>query len=143
MQLLPGTGKQMARQLGMDWQGSLMLLDPGTNIRLGTRYLAQQAQRFEGSTWLASAAYNAGPTPVQRWRAARGGLPVDVFIETIPYRETREYVTRVAAFSVIYDWRRNGEVRSLSSRLGMPAGQGSGTPVDASRREVVFPGSAR
>ncbi len=139
MQLLPGTGKQMARQLGLDWRGTSMLLEPQTNIRLGTRYLAQQAARFQGSTWLASAAYNAGPTPVERWLAERGGLPADVFIETIPYRETREYVTRVEAFSVIYDWRRNGEVRPLASRLGIPAGQGPGRPVDASRRQVVCP----
>lgn len=136
MQLLPGTGQQMARQLGMDWQGTRMLLDPQTNIRLGTRYLAQQAERFQGRTWLAAAAYNAGPTPVERWLAERGTLPADVFIETIPYRETREYVTRVEAFSVIYDWRRNGEVRPLSGRLGLPVGRGSGS------RQVVCPQGA-
>lgn len=142
MQLLPGTGQQMARQLGMDWQGTRMLLDPGTNIRLGTRYLAQQADRFEGSTWLASAAYNAGPTPVKRWLAERGTLPADVFIETIPYRETRDYVTRVAAFSVIYDWRRNGEVQPLSGRLGVPAGPGAGKPVATGPRQVTCPQTA-
>ena len=136
MQLLPGTGQQMARQLGLDWQGTRMLLDPQTNIRLGTRYLAQQAGRFQGRTWLASAAYNAGPTPVERWLAERGTLPADVFIETIPYRETRDYVTRVEAFSVIYDWRRNGQVRPLSSRLGMPVGQGPGNTAAAGPRQV-------
>ncbi|MBL8201490.1 MAG: transglycosylase SLT domain-containing protein [Chromatiales bacterium] len=141
MQLLPGTGQQMARQLGLDWRGTSMLLDPQTNIRLGTRYLAQQAARFQGSTWLASAAYNAGPTPVERWLAERGALPADVFIETIPYRETREYVTRVEAFSVIYDWRLNGQVRPLSSRLALPGPRGSGTaPAGAPLRAVVCPG---
>ncbi len=139
MQLLPGTGKQMARQLGLDWRGTSMLLEPQTNIRLGTRYLAQQAARFDGSTWLASAAYNAGPSPVQRWLAARGTLPADVFIETIPYRETREYVTRVEAFSVIYDWRLNGQVRSLSSRLAIPGGRGFASAAQAGLRQVTCP----
>lgn len=139
MQLLPGTGQQMARQLGLDWQGSRMLLDPETNIRLGTRYLAQQAERFQGRTWLASAAYNAGPTPVQRWLAERGNLPVDLFVETIPYRETRDYVTRVAAFSVIYDWRLNGQVQPLASRLGMSAGKSTGKPAGAALRQVACP----
>ncbi|MEO7385367.1 MAG: transglycosylase SLT domain-containing protein [Gammaproteobacteria bacterium] len=139
MQLLPGTGKQMARQLGLDWRGTSMLLEPQTNIRLGTRYLAQQAALFDGRTWLATAAYNAGPTPVQRWLAQRGNLPADVFIETIPYRETREYVTRVEAFSVIYDWRLNGQVRPLSSRLAIPGGGESTIPVQASLRQVVCP----
>ncbi len=141
MQLLPGTGKQMARQLGLDWRGTSMLLDPQINIRLGTRYLAQQASRFQGSTWLASAAYNAGPTPVERWLAERGTLPADVFIETIPYRETREYVTRVEAFSVIYDWRLNGQVRPLSSRLAIGGDRDGGKHKTAVLRQVVCPGS--
>jgi soluble lytic murein transglycosylase len=147
MQLLPSTGKRMARQLGINWRGTSMLLDPETNIRLGTRYLAQQAEQFEGSPWLASAAYNAGPTPVQRWLAERKALPADLFIETIPYRETREYVARVLAFSVIYDWRLNGTVRPLSSRLPDPGRRpGSGPDYKASGgaavRPVVCPASA-
>ena len=120
MQLLPGTGQQMARQLGIPWSGTRMLLDPQANIRLGTRYLSQQAARFGGSPWLASAAYNAGPAAVQRWLDARHALPADVFIETIPYRETREYVMRVMAFSVIYDWRLSGKAHPLSARLPAP-----------------------
>lgn len=125
MQLLPATGRQMARELGVPWTSSAMLADGPTNIRLGTRYLAQQADRFNGSMWLASAAYNAGRTPVQRWWQERGSLPPDLFIEAIPYRETREYVMRVLAFSVIYDWRLNGQVRTLSSRLAMPFNAGT------------------
>ena len=143
MQLLPATGQQMARQLGMNWRGSSMLLDPATNIRLGTRYLAQQADRFEGSPWLATAAYNAGPAPVQRWLADRGALPADVFIETIPYRETREYVARVLAFSVLYDWLLNGKVVPLSSRLAASNQRDSAAPPTvARRRSVVCPVAA-
>jgi soluble lytic murein transglycosylase len=144
MQLLPGTGQRMARQLGVNWRGTSTLLDPETNIRLGTRYLAQQAEQFQGSPWLASAAYNAGPTPVQRWLTERESLPADVFIETIPYRETREYVARVLAFSVIYDWRLNGNARPRSARLPDPGrrparGRADEVPGGAAVRPVVCP----
>jgi soluble lytic murein transglycosylase len=137
MQLLPGTGQAMARELKLPWGGTGSLFDPETNIRLGTRYLSQQAERFAGSPWLATAAYNAGPAPVQRWLGSRGTLPADVFIETIPYGETREYVTRVLAFSVIYDWRLYGKTRRMSSRLPEPGQRYAGVPSPQSAREVV------
>ncbi len=63
------------------------------------------------------AAYNAGPTPTARWQGQRPGFDPDLWIETISYKETREYVARVLAFSVIYDWRLNGDALPLSDRL--------------------------
>jgi len=141
MQLLPATGQQMARQLGVSWRGTTTLLDPQTNIQLGSRYLAQQSERFQGSALLATAAYNAGPTPVKRWLAERGALPADVFVETIPYRETRDYVARVQAFSVIYDWRLHGKVRPLSSRLTLPGGR-KPSAKEVGLRSVVCPTTA-
>ncbi|TCS98877.1 hypothetical protein B1808_03600 [Pseudofulvimonas gallinarii] len=129
MQLLPGTARSMAQQLGVTWTGTSSLYQPEFNIRLGTRYLSQQASRFGNSPWLASAAYNAGPAPVQRWLSQRSDRPADVFIETIPYHETREYVARVLAFSVIYDWRLHGKVRPLSSRLPDPGQPYAGVPA--------------
>ena len=77
---------------------------------------------------------------MQRWLTARRGLPADVFIETIPYRETREYVMRVMAFSVIYDWRLTGKAHPLSGRLsdpGVPYVAGGAEAV----RKVVCPAS--
>ena len=117
MQLLPGTGAQVARSYGLPWNGGDSLYDPVVNVQLGTRYLAQMAQRYNGAPWLASAAYNAGPIKVDQWLAARGTLPPDVFTATIPYKETREYVARVMAFSVIYDWRLSGSAVPLDQRL--------------------------
>ncbi|MGB3748786.1 MAG: transglycosylase SLT domain-containing protein [Rhodanobacter sp.] len=142
MQLLPSTGALVARAAGLPWNGGASLYDPVVNIALGTRYLAQMAQRFDGSAWLASAAYNAGPNRVDVWLAARGTLAPDLFVATIPYKETREYVARVMAFSVIYDWRLNRAVVPLARRMG-PIGQrhappGPGTP----RRAVECPAAA-
>ncbi|WP_243042893.1 transglycosylase SLT domain-containing protein [Dyella sedimenti] len=123
MQLLPGTAALVAKRNGLPWGGGDTLFDPVTNIVLGTRYLAQMAERFGGSIWLASAAYNAGPNKVDQWLDARGSLAPDLFVATIPYKETREYVARVMSFAVIYDWRQHGNAMTLSERM-TPIGQG-------------------
>jgi soluble lytic murein transglycosylase len=117
MQLLPGTGALTARRIGLAWQGGESLFDPSTNITLGTAYLRQMVDHFGGMPYLAIAAYNAGPAPVERWMAQRSALDPDFFIESIPYKETREYVARVLAFSVVYDWRLNGKAAPVSDRL--------------------------
>lgn len=117
MQLLPGTGALTAQRIGQPWAGGDSLYEPTTNITLGTAYMRQMLDRFSGFPYLAIAAYNAGPLPVQRWMQARPQLEPDFFVESIPYKETREYVARVLAFSVVYDWRLNGTAASLSDRL--------------------------
>jgi soluble lytic murein transglycosylase len=136
MQLLPGTAAQLARSEKISYGGAADLFDPDTNIMLGTRYLGKVAARFDGSPWLGSAAYNAGPEAVDRWVNARDTLDPDFFIETIPYKETREYVSRVLAFSVIYDWRLHGATLSLSSRLPR-VGQAYEPPGEKSVRKAV------
>ena len=142
MQLLPDTGAAVARRHGLDWGGGDTLYDPAINIALGTRYLAELAGRFSGSPWLASAAYNAGPNRVDQWLAARGTLAPDLFVATIPFKETREYVARVMAFSVIYDWRLHGNAVPLATRMGA-IGQPYGRPnATTPRRAVDCPTSA-
>jgi len=130
MQLLPGTGALTAKRLGLPWAGGDSLYQPETNIRLGTAYLRQMLDRFNGLPYLAIAAYNAGPSPVQRWQLARGSLEPDFFIEAMPYKETREYVARVLAFSVVYDWRLNGDATGLSERMlgRLPTDRGARRP---------------
>ncbi|RUL74982.1 lytic murein transglycosylase [Dyella choica] len=122
MQLLPSTAATVARRNGLPWNGGDSLYDPATNIELGTRYLAQMAGRFNGSLWLASAAYNAGAARVDQWVTARSMLPPDLFVATIPFKETREYVARVMYYSVIYDWRLHGKAAPISTRM-LPIGQ--------------------
>jgi len=142
MQLLPSTAALVAKRNGISWGGGDTLFDPVTNIILGTRYLAQMAQRFSGSIWLASAAYNAGPGKVDQWLEARGALPPDLFVATIPYKETREYVARVMSFAVIYDWRQHGNAVTLSQRL-TPIGQGFNlASVNGERKLVGCPVAA-
>lgn len=119
MQLLPSTAAAVAKREGVPWRGAADLEQPALNIRLGTRYLAERRDRYDGRLWLAAAAYNAGPAPVERWLAARPDLPPDLWSETVTFRETREYITRVMAFSVIYDWRLGRGMTRVSTRMGL------------------------
>jgi soluble lytic murein transglycosylase len=136
MQLLPGTAKLVARRSGLPYDGPASLYEPAINIPLGTQYLANLAARFNGSPWLASAAYNAGPGNAQRWVDARGNLDPEVFILSMPFNETRDYVTRVLSFATIYGWRLNGDPVPVSSRL--PAiGTPYDPPADPARKQVV------
>ncbi|HVI24898.1 MAG TPA: transglycosylase SLT domain-containing protein [Xanthomonadaceae bacterium] len=117
MQVLPTTGMAVARRLGLAWGGAQSLYDPDTNIVLGTAYLRQLLDKYGGQPYFAIAGYNAGPTPLARWQAQRPGMDPDFWIETISYKETRDYVARVLAFSAIYDWRLNGNALPLSERM--------------------------
>jgi soluble lytic murein transglycosylase len=95
MQLLPSVGKSLARQEGIDHFQTFQLLDPATNIRLGTRYLRQTLSKFGGVTEYALAAYNAGDDRVLDWQAAGPYQGIDEFVESIPFTETREYVEAI------------------------------------------------
>jgi len=95
MQLLPAVGKQMAHEEGMSHFQTFQLLDPATNIRLGTRYLRKTLDRFSGIPEYGLAAYNAGDERVVDWRAAGPYSGIDEFVESIPFTETREYVEAI------------------------------------------------
>jgi soluble lytic murein transglycosylase len=95
MQLLPSVGKAMAKEEGMSHFQTFQLLDPETNIRLGTRYLRQMMDRFGGVQEYALAAYNAGDSRVADWEAAGPYQGMDEFVESIPFTQTREYVEAI------------------------------------------------
>ena len=95
MQLLPAAGKAMAREEGISHFETYQLLDPETNIRLGTRYLRKTLDKFGGVQEYALAAYNAGDERVLDWQAAGPYHGIDEFVESIPFTETREYVEAI------------------------------------------------
>ncbi|MDX1381014.1 MAG: transglycosylase SLT domain-containing protein, partial [Xanthomonadales bacterium] len=117
MQVMPGTATQLARKHGFRYSSREQLYDPAFNIQMGTAYLDDLGERFNDNPVLVASAYNAGPGAVNRWLDQRGGLPTDVWIETIPYSETRDYVPRVLAFTTLYDWRLDSPVRRISDRM--------------------------
>ena len=117
MQLMPATGRQVAREIRLPYSGLATLTDPASNIRLGTSYLGQMAARYSGNQVLATAAYNAGPHRVDRWLPQQGSEDARVWIENIPFNETRKYVKRVMSAQAIFQWRMTGKVRRLSDQL--------------------------
>jgi soluble lytic murein transglycosylase len=102
MQLLPSVGKSMAREEGIHHFNEMELLNPDTNIRLGTRYLKQTLDRFDGQPSYAFAAYNAGESRVTDWQAIGKYHGMDEFVESIPFTETREYVQAILRNEAIY-----------------------------------------
>lgn len=107
MQLMPGTAKEVAGKLGLDYQVSKLTDDPDFNVTLGTAYLAQLAERYDGNAVMIAAAYNAGPSRPDRWNAEYGdprSKDVDVidWIEFLPFKETRNYIMRVTESLPVY-----------------------------------------
>ena len=107
MQLMPATAKIVAKNLGLSYDSNTSLIRPDLNIRLGTHYLGQMLRKFDNNRILASAAYNAGPGRVNQWLDP--SIPFDVWIEIIPFTETRNYVQNVLTFSSIYSRRMDEE----------------------------------
>jgi soluble lytic murein transglycosylase len=91
LQLRPATAARLGALLGVPGGLDARLGEPVANITLGAHYLALLLARF-GEPAVAVAAYNAGPRPAAEWAAARKGMPLDEWVESIPYRETRQYV---------------------------------------------------
>jgi soluble lytic murein transglycosylase len=102
MQLVPITGKAMAREEGITHFETFQLLNPETNIRLGTRYLRQMLDRFGGVQEYALAAYNAGDSRVVDWEAAGPYQGIDEFVESIPFTQTRDYVEAILRNIEVY-----------------------------------------
>ncbi|MCA1559161.1 MAG: transglycosylase SLT domain-containing protein [Acidobacteria bacterium] len=94
MQIVPATGRRLARSLGIRNFTTASLTNPETNIRLGTLYFSRLVDQF-GGTYYALASYNAGENRIVRWKAERPGIEEDEFIDDIPFPETQNYVKRI------------------------------------------------
>jgi len=106
MQLMPRTAREVARKHNIQLLNNRQLLQPETNIKIGSTYLKQLYVEFGRNSIFATAAYNAGPHRVKNWLASNPHLPLDVWVEQIPYAETRQYVKNVLAYSVIFALKR-------------------------------------
>jgi soluble lytic murein transglycosylase len=117
MQLMPATARSVARKvLKRKPPRRKELFEPDTNIALGSAYLKQMKGELGDSAVLATAAYNAGPHRVTRW-LPKQTLPADVWIELVPFHETRGYLRRVLAYTVIYEKRMGLTPTRLRDRL--------------------------
>ncbi|TBU96012.1 lytic murein transglycosylase [Stutzerimonas kirkiae] len=107
MQLMPATAKETAKRFDIPLASQQQVLNPATNIQLGAAYLSQIYNQFNGNRVLATAAYNAGPGRVRQWLKDAEHLSFDVWVENIPFDETRQYVQNVLTYSVIYGQKLN------------------------------------
>lgn len=119
MQIIPPTAKGIALELKIQPADDAELYSPDWNIRLGTWYLHALAERF-GHPTLVAAAYNGGPSTVARWATERSDLPLDQWVEEIPYKETRGYVKQVTTDVFIYRQLYSGERRRLPMTVPVP-----------------------
>ncbi|MGE5522674.1 MAG: transglycosylase SLT domain-containing protein [Rhodospirillaceae bacterium] len=120
MQLMPATAKWVATKLGLrNWHVS-QVTDIDTNLSLGTYYLKHVLDTLDGSSVLASAAYNAGPGRARAWRTD-APLEGAVYAEAIPFNETRDYVKKVMSNATYYAHTFTQQLQSLRQRLGVIA----------------------
>ena len=122
MQLMPATARETAEKVGVAYSRSRLTDDPAYNALLGSTYLADQLRAFDGSLVLAAAAYNAGPGNARKWIRQFGdprSPDVDpvVWIERIPYQETRKYVQRVLGNYVVYRARLGRDDLTMTEAL--------------------------
>ncbi len=116
MQLTLPTSRRVARKFQLPQPGKRSLTDVETNITLGSAHLAELFGEYRNYLKVL-AAYNAGPAALKKWQKMSLPVEADRWIETVPYYETREYLTRVLAFATLYDWRREGKMIPLSTRM--------------------------
>lgn len=128
MQVMPRTGRQIAKEISFPLKSSSALLEASTNIKFGAYYYKQMLDQFGGHYALAAAAYNAGPHRVIKWTKFEREFPADIWIETIPFKETRAYVSAVLSYALIYQKRLGTNTLLMADfmRSVQP-----GKPVDA------------
>ena len=117
MQILPRTGRMLMRARGERLRRKSQLLAPGLNVDLGTQYLRSLLSKTGGSLVLAAASYNAGPHRVRSWLPEEGEVDAALWIDNIPFTETRRYVRRILAYEAIYEHRLGQRPGRLSERM--------------------------
>ncbi len=117
MQLMPRTGRATARRLRLNIRSRRAIMNIDNNLRLGAHYLKTVLRRHNGNQIVATAAYNAGSHRVNRWLPRKDNLAADIWVDTIPFNETRNYVKNVMGFTTIYEHRLNLVPTLLQDRM--------------------------
>jgi soluble lytic murein transglycosylase len=125
MQLMPATARWIAKKIGFGQYQTDMIHALDTNIQFGTYYLRHILEVTNGQTVMATAAYNAGPGRAKRWVSDKP-LEGAVYIETIPFLETRDYVKKVMSNAQYYAQRLGTQMQSIKQRLGTVSSVNSG-----------------
>lgn len=138
MQLMPATARRTARHFSRPVPRAAELLNVEQNIQLGTAHLRQLLDEYDGNLVYTMAAYNAGPHRVTRWRPKDRVVPADIWVENMPFRETRNYVKRILAYIRIYQWRLGRDLTPMSHDLravgSPPSDSVAGSRADGTRQ---------
>ncbi len=137
MQLMPETARIVARKIGMAGFNNSHLTIPEVNAALGTSYLRDILNRFPANYAFAAAAYNAGPRRAQKWRNSRK-LEGAIYVESIPFTETRLYVKKVLTNAVYYSALYGLKQRSLKQLLGTIEGSAENEAAAAQKSELPY-----
>jgi len=128
MQIMPATARWIAQRLGIKGFDPSEMRDPAKNIQFGAYYLKHVQTTLDGSPVLATAAYNAGPSRAQRWRDS-APMESAVYIESIPFAETRDYVKKVMSNAMYYAVRFGQPSVLLKDRLGVVPARKTAVPT--------------
>lgn len=130
MQIMPATAKLLARQMKIPTPSVADLAMPEQNIRMGTFYLRHLLDEFDGNMILATASYNAGPHRAKAWQPRYGSMEGDIWVDTIPFRETREYVKNILSYQAIYRHHLGRKVALNPAIVAIPPRR----PADTAQR---------
>jgi soluble lytic murein transglycosylase len=136
MQIMPATAKWAAKRMGLEGYKQELIHDLGTNVGIGTYYMRYTLELLNGQSVLATAAYNAGPSRAKRWQAIKP-LESTIYIETIPFAETRTYVQKVMANAQMYAPRLGKSPMSMKARLGVISGTSQPEELIADSEENI------
>jgi soluble lytic murein transglycosylase len=134
MQVMPATARQIAKRNSYKYSGTEQLMQAETNILFGTTFLREMMDKFNNNPVLVTGAYNAGPGAVERWLQSLPGQDAAIWIEILPYYETRDYIPRVLTFSTIYNYLLNRSqaevsVQRISGRMPPPDSSVAVAPI--------------
>jgi soluble lytic murein transglycosylase len=117
MQIMPDTGRKIATLMGEHFRDPSLLLLPKNNIRFGACFFRMSLKELQNNPVLASAAYNAGSGMVRRWLPEEGLISADIWVEIIPFCETRNYIEKILTNKAVYRQRLGLEPEKLSDLM--------------------------
>ena len=129
MQLLPATARHTAKAWDLPLRSTASLLQPSVNVPLGSAYLRSMYDRNGAQASLAIGSYNAGPGAIRRW-LPEAPMAMDIWVENIPYNETRGYVQRVSWHMIVFGWLGDRKPRDVSGWLGTIRAPNAGNDDD-------------
>lgn len=135
MQLIPSTAEMVAKKRRLAFWGEASLLEPHTNIQLGSGYLKMMLEKHRDNPILATVAYNAGPGRIRQW-LPRYDMAADLWIETIPYKESRDYVKNILIYTAVYQEMLGGKSNMAQYMRYIPSQKTFIASIEGSTKNV-------